>query len=61
MRILDLSAQGNGQGLGDIEKLLTHRVTSLDDASRAFELLAKGRDEQGGLVLKVLVGAGSED
>ncbi|KAF5310817.1 hypothetical protein D9619_007811 [Psilocybe cf. subviscida] len=38
-----------------VEKLVTHRFP-LDQADRAFEMLAKGVDEQGRMVLKVLVG-----
>ena len=35
--------------------LVSHRF-ALGDAKRAFELLAKGRDETGAMVLKVVVG-----
>jgi L-iditol 2-dehydrogenase len=38
-----------------VEKLVTHRFP-LDQADRAFEMLARGVDEQGRMVLKVLVG-----
>jgi L-iditol 2-dehydrogenase len=38
-----------------VEKLVTHRFP-LDQADRAFEMLAKGVDEHGRMVLKVLVG-----
>ncbi|KAJ7598916.1 chaperonin 10-like protein [Mycena floridula] len=41
-------------GLGDVGRLITHRF-ALADAKKAFELMVKGRDEKGGLVLKVLV------
>ncbi|OCH85834.1 GroES-like protein [Obba rivulosa] len=41
--------------LPGIEQLVTHRVP-LHDAKRAFELLARGRDEDGGVVLKVMIG-----
>jgi L-iditol 2-dehydrogenase len=38
-------------------KLVTHRF-GLSDTKKAFEILAKGVDEKGGLVLKVMVGPG---
>lgn len=38
----------------NIEKLVSHRF-GLGEAKRAFELLAKGRDEAGAMVLKVVV------
>ena len=42
--------------LPNIDKLITHRF-ALQDAAAAFELLAKGRDDEGKMVLKVMVGA----
>ncbi|KAF8955323.1 chaperonin 10-like protein [Flammula alnicola] len=44
---------------GLVAKLVTHRF-GLADTRRAFEMLAKGVDERGGLVLKVMVGEGQE-
>ncbi|KAI8972890.1 GroES-like protein [Trametes punicea] len=41
--------------LPNIEKIITHRF-SLKDSARAFELLARGRDDEGNMVLKVMVG-----
>ncbi|KAF9530178.1 chaperonin 10-like protein [Crepidotus variabilis] len=38
-------------------KLVTHRF-GLEDTKKAFELLRKGEDEDGGLVLKVMIGSG---
>lgn len=38
-------------------KLVTHRF-ELQDTKKAFDMLAKGVDEDGGLVLKVMVGTG---
>jgi len=38
-----------------VSKLVTHRFR-LEDTKKAFEMLRKGVDEQGGLVLKVMVG-----
>jgi len=42
--------------LPSIEKLITHRF-SLEDSADAFELLAKGQDEQGRMALKVFIQA----
>lgn len=50
---LQLLASGK---LPNIEKLITHRF-ELKDTARAFELLARGRDEEGNPVLKVMVGS----
>ncbi|KAA1472494.1 GroES-like protein [Dentipellis sp. KUC8613] len=44
--------------LANVEKLITHRF-ALKDTDRAFELLARGSDEEGRMVLKVMVGPGS--
>ncbi|TFK38169.1 chaperonin 10-like protein [Crucibulum laeve] len=49
---LALLSSGKLEG---IEKLVTHRF-SLEDTKKAFDLLAKGQDEQGRMVLKVMVG-----
>jgi L-iditol 2-dehydrogenase len=40
-----------------VSKLVTHRF-ELSDTKRAFEMLAKGVDEKGALVLKIIVGPG---
>jgi len=54
-----LALLGSGR-LSNIEKIITHRFP-LDDSARAFELLAKGRDEDGRMVIKVVIGpSGSE-
>jgi L-iditol 2-dehydrogenase len=50
---LQLLAQGK---LKNIEKLITHRFP-LRDAASAFELVGRGVDDNGGLVLKVMVEA----
>ncbi|KAG1748299.1 chaperonin 10-like protein [Suillus paluster] len=44
--------------LRNIEKLVTHRVP-LEDTARAFELLARGKDEDGNMVIKIMVGPSS--
>lgn len=41
--------------LPNIESIITHRFP-LAESARAFDLLAKGRDEDGRMVLKVMVG-----
>ena len=40
-----------------VSKLVTHRF-ELSDTKKAFEMLAKGVDENGQLVLKIMVGPG---
>ena len=50
---LALLAEGRLPG---IEQIITHRFP-LADTARAFELLARGRDDEGHMVLKVMVGA----
>ena len=49
---LSLLASGS---LGPVLKLVTHRFR-LGDTKRAFELLARGRDDEGRMVLKVVIG-----
>ncbi|KAF9233414.1 chaperonin 10-like protein [Melanogaster broomeanus] len=40
--------------LTNIEKLITHRIR-LQDTARGFELLARGKDEDGNMVMKVMI------
>lgn len=40
-----------------VSKLVTHRY-KLEDAEKAFNVMSRGEDEMGGLVLKVMVGSG---
>ena len=42
--------------LPNIEKIITHRFP-LEATQKAFDLLAKGRDDDGIMVLKVMVGS----
>jgi L-iditol 2-dehydrogenase len=49
---LALLASGRLQNL---HKLVTHRF-DLSETARAFELLTRGVDEQGNMVLKVMIG-----
>ncbi|CAD6564936.1 MAG: hypothetical protein ASARMPREDX12_004511 [Alectoria sarmentosa] len=46
---------GNNPLLPDLGKLVTHRFSGLDNVERAFEMAAKTMDEDGNLVLKVIV------
>lgn len=48
---LSLLASGKLQNIG---KLVTHRM-NLEDTARAFELLARGKDDDGNMVLKVMI------
>jgi len=48
---LSLLASGK---LKNVEKLITHRFP-LEDANRAFDLVARGQDEDGNMVLKVMI------
>ncbi|KAJ7204713.1 GroES-like protein [Mycena pura] len=41
--------------LGPVRKLVTHRFR-LEESAKAFELLARGRDDEGRMVLKVVIG-----
>lgn len=41
--------------LKTVEKLITHRF-ELAESAHAFDLLAKGKDENGNMVLKVVIG-----
>ncbi|KAF9467966.1 chaperonin 10-like protein [Collybia nuda] len=50
---LELLASGK---LKNIENIITHRFP-LQDAKRAFDLLARGQDEDGNMVLKVMIGS----
>lgn len=40
--------------LKNVEKLITHRFP-LKDTKRAFDLLSRGQDEDGNMVLKVMI------
>lgn len=44
--------------LPNIEKIITHRFP-LEQTARAFELLSRGRDEEGRMVIKVMIGPSS--
>ncbi|KAI1276345.1 alcohol dehydrogenase GroES-like domain-containing protein [Xylaria sp. FL0933] len=46
---------GKNERLPDISKLVTQRFTGLDSIPAAFDMAGKVKDEQGNLVLKVMV------
>lgn len=46
--------------LPDLEKLVTHEFHGLERAPAAFDMAGKARDEQGNLVLKVVIKMGEE-
>lgn len=48
-----LSMLASGK-LKNIERLVTHRLR-LHETARAFDLLARGQDEDGNMVMKVMV------
>lgn len=52
---LELLASGK---LKNIDKLVTHRF-SLKDTKRAFDLLARGQDEEGKMILKIMISSNS--
>ena len=49
-----LALLGSGQ-LGPVEKMVTQRYP-LEKAEEAFQAIQKGKDEQGNMVVKVMVG-----
>ena len=50
----------NNPLLPDLERLMTHRFYGLERAPAAFNLAARASDEQGNLVLKVVIKTGEE-
>jgi L-iditol 2-dehydrogenase len=53
-RVLELLASNNPL-LPDLTRLVTQRFSSLDNIPRAFDMAAKIKDDDGNLVLKVMV------
>uniref|UniRef100_L2FEG3 Sorbitol dehydrogenase n=1 Tax=Colletotrichum fructicola (strain Nara gc5) TaxID=1213859 RepID=L2FEG3_COLFN len=51
-----LCAKGNG-GLPRLDDMVTHRFKGLENASKAFELASRTCDDEGNLVLKVVIEA----
>ncbi|KAB5559815.1 chaperonin 10-like protein [Coniochaeta sp. 2T2.1] len=52
--VIELLASKNPL-LPDLNKLMTHRYSGLENIPKAFDMAAKVKDEQGNLVLKVMV------
>lgn len=48
---------GNGAVLPSLDKMVTHRFKGLNNARQAFELAGRTVDDEGGLVLKVVIEA----
>lgn len=48
---------GQNTGLPDLAQIITHRYHGLADVKQAFEMAGKTRDQEGNIVLKVLVEA----
>ena len=44
-----------GRSLPDLSKLITHRFSGLNSISDAFKMAGKGMDDEGRLVLKVVI------
>ena len=42
--------------LKNVEKLISHRM-QLEDTAKAFNLLSRGKDDEGNMVLKIIVGS----
>ncbi|CAE6414646.1 unnamed protein product [Rhizoctonia solani] len=53
-----LELLGSGK-LAGVERMVTQRFP-LEEADKAFELLMQGKDKNGGLVVKVMVGTGEQ-
>ncbi len=47
-----------GRSCPDLSKLITHRFVGLESVGEAFRMAARGVDEEGRLVLKVVVSNG---
>ena len=42
--------------LQNIERLISHRIP-LEHASKAFEIMSRGKDDDGNVVLKIMIGS----
>lgn len=51
---IELVKQAGDAGI-DLRKLVTHRFNGLGDAPKAFDMASKTKDEEGKLVLKVVI------
>jgi L-iditol 2-dehydrogenase len=45
----------------DFSKLITHRFRGLESADKAFEMAARTKDDEGNLVIKVVIETGGEE
>ncbi|KAH6967999.1 chaperonin 10-like protein [Fusarium avenaceum] len=52
---IELMQQAGKEGVPDIRKLITHRFQGLDQSLEAFDMAAKTCDDNGNLVIKVVV------
>ena len=59
-RAIELVANRDS-GLPNLENLVTHRYQGLESVPQAFEMAGKASDEDGRLVLKVVVEMGAEE
>ncbi len=59
-RAIELVASKDS-GLPDLQKLVTHRYRGLESVPDAFAMAGRASDEEGRLVLKVVVGTGEEE
>lgn len=50
-----------GPDYPDFSKLITHRYKGLDSTVEAFEMAARTKDDNGNLVIKVVLETGEED
>lgn len=53
-----LALLGSGK-LPNIESIITHRFP-LEQTARAFDLLSRGKDENGNMVIKIMIGSSSK-
>lgn len=51
-------ATNQNSGLPDLARIITHRYQGLVEVKRAFEMAGETHDQDGNIVLKVLVEAG---
>jgi L-iditol 2-dehydrogenase len=51
--------KATGRPLPDLSKLVTHRFRGLDHVKDAFDLATKGNDEDGKMVMKVVIDTGA--
>ena len=51
-------ATSQNSGLPDLARIITHRYHGLSEVKRAFEMAGETHDQEGNIVLKVIVEAG---